>query len=74
MKCVPVYIRIQPQKISLLRFLVEGYDGLAVVSTIDAASGLVRLLLPRSRYKELVALLEAFAGDLAENRTVAARE
>jgi hypothetical protein len=62
-----VYIRIPPRKISLLRFLVEGYDGLAIVSTIDAADGLVRLLLPRSRYGEMLALLSALSRDILGN-------
>ncbi|MBM9613548.1 DUF4911 domain-containing protein [Desulfobulbus rhabdoformis] len=40
---VECYLRIRPEKISWLRFIFEGYDGLAIVSTIAAKQGLVRI-------------------------------
>ena len=36
-------IIVAPNEIHALRFLLEGYDGLAVVSTEDPRLGLVRL-------------------------------
>ncbi len=56
--------RVRPDKISLFRFLLEGYDGLAVLSTLDAGEGLVRLLVPESRCTELLQLLAAISEDL----------
>lgn len=58
------YLRIRPDKIALFRFLLEGYDGLAVLSTMDAKQGLVRLIVPKSRYAELWRLLFAICEDL----------
>ncbi|CAK8719846.1 MAG: protein of unknown function (DUF4911) [Candidatus Electronema aureum] len=58
------YLRIRPDRISLFRFLLEGYDGLAVLSTLDARQGLVRLIVPKSRYAELWALLAAICEEL----------
>ena len=58
------YLRIRPERISLFRFLLEGYDGLAVLSTMDAKDGLVRLIVPASRYTELWDLLFAICDDL----------
>ena len=58
------YLRIRPERISLFRFLLEGYDGLAVLSTMDAKDGVVRLIVPASRYTELWDLLFAICEDL----------
>jgi hypothetical protein len=60
------YLRIRPDRISLLRFLLEGYEGLAVLSTVDVRRGLVRLLVPACRYEELWSLLAAVCEDLAQ--------
>ncbi|MCI5125942.1 MAG: DUF4911 domain-containing protein [Candidatus Electrothrix sp. AR5] len=59
------YLRVRPDRIALFRFLLEGYDGLAVLSTMDAKQGLVRLIVPESRYAELWRLLFAICEDLA---------
>ncbi|MHB8809076.1 MAG: DUF4911 domain-containing protein [Desulfobulbaceae bacterium] len=59
-----MYLFIAPARISLLRFLLEGYDGLAMLSTLDSKTGLVRLLFPGPRYMELAAFLNAIAADL----------
>lgn len=58
------YLRVRPDRIALFRFLLEGYDGLAVLSTMDAKQGLVRLIVPESRYAELWLLLFAICQDL----------
>lgn len=59
-----LYLFIAPARISLLRFLLEGYDGLAIPSTLDSKTGLVRLLFPGARYMELAVFLNAVAADL----------
>ena len=59
-----LYLRIRCEEIAYLRFILEGYDGLAVLSTMDADTGLVRLLYPASRGPELFSLLEALAPGL----------
>lgn len=64
MHCVSIYLRIPPRKISLLRFLLEGYDGLAILSTLDSSLGTVRLLVPKPRYNELYKFLDGTADEL----------
>lgn len=59
------FLRIRTDRISLFRFLLEGYDGLAVLSTVDGQQGLVRLIVPKDRYTELWTLLAAICGELA---------
>ncbi len=58
------YLLIRPEKISWLRFILEGYDGLAVLSTISAKTGLVRIQTLESRVTETMRLLDAVALDL----------
>jgi len=60
-----LFLRIRTDRISLFRFLLEGYDGLAVLSTVDVQQGLVRLLVPKARYTELWQLLAAICDDLS---------
>ncbi|MGR0481450.1 MAG: DUF4911 domain-containing protein [Candidatus Electronema sp. V4] len=59
------FLRIRTDRISLFRFLLEGYDGLAVLTTVDVQQGLVRLMVPKDRYEELWALLAAVCEELA---------
>ncbi len=59
------FLRIRTDRISLFRFLLEGYDGLAVLSTVDVQKGLVRLIVPEGRYGELWRLLAAISEELA---------
>jgi hypothetical protein len=59
------YLHIRPEKISWLRFILEGYDGLALLSTISASTGLVRIQTLECRFLETMRLLEAMAADLS---------
>ena len=60
-----LFLRIRPERISWLRFLLEGYDGLAVLTTLSAADGVVRLRLLDCALVETMRLLAAVAGDLS---------
>ena len=62
---VECYLSIRPEKISWLRFILEGYDGLALLSTISASTGLVKIQTLGCRFMETMRLLEAMAGDLS---------
>jgi hypothetical protein len=41
MKTVRQYYRVDRRQINLVRFTFEAYEGVAVVTTLDAASGLI---------------------------------
>lgn len=58
------YLLIRPEKISWLRFILEGYDGLAVLTTISAEKGLVRIRAFASGFDEIMRLLDALAEGL----------
>ena len=58
-----LYLRINPRRIYFLKFLLEGYDGMAVLSTIDVRTGLVLLRFPMESQRVLFELLS----DLVES-------
>lgn len=59
-----LYLRIDPSRIVYLKFLLEGYDGLAILSTIDAHTGLVLIRYSGDVQAVLFELLADLAADL----------
>ncbi|HHD64214.1 MAG TPA: DUF4911 domain-containing protein [Desulfobulbaceae bacterium] len=55
---------MNPQKISLFRFLLEGHAGVATLSTVEAKQGLVKTLVPVSRLPEFWPLMTDISGTL----------
>ena len=56
--------RIAPERIHFLKFILEGYDGLALLSTLNEKEGLVRLLFAPETRQEVEALLADLAGQI----------
>ena len=51
------YYRLQPAEIAWLRFVLESYDGLAFVRSLDGRQALVEIAYPPSRSVDAEALL-----------------
>lgn len=49
-------------QIHFLKFLLEAYEGAAVLSTVDKAAGLVTLLIAPGREAEVAALMADLKG------------
>ena len=59
-------LRISPDRIHYLKFILEGYDNLATLSTINARQGLVEIrYLPESK-KDLTDLLTEITSDIVK--------
>jgi hypothetical protein len=59
-------LRISPDKIHYLKFILEGYDNLATLSTVNARQGLVEIrYLPESE-KDLTDLLTEITSDIVK--------
>ena len=43
LQTVTKYLRIDRREIAFLKFIIEAYDGIAVVSTVDPMAGIVKL-------------------------------
>ncbi|MCP3176665.1 DUF4911 domain-containing protein [Desulfuromonas sp. KJ2020] len=56
--------RTPRQHIAYLRFVLESYDGLAFIRTLDSRQALVEIAYPPSRRLDAEALLSALAQEL----------
>ncbi|SDP17116.1 DUF4911 domain-containing protein [Desulforhopalus singaporensis] len=57
------YLRISKDKFHYLKFILEGYDNLAILSSFDN-NGVVVLRYPDGLSRELFELLESIAVDI----------
>ena len=57
------YYRLPRREIGYLRFILESYDGLAFMRTIDAGNGLVEIAWPPARTVDVEPLLAALEGE-----------
>ena len=59
-------LRISPDRIHYMKFILEGYDNLATLSTVNARQGLVEIrYLPESK-KDLTDLLTEITSDIVK--------
>lgn len=58
------HYRIAPAQIGLLRFLVEGYDGILFLCTIDASAAIVELSWSESCLDEAERILAGLSLEL----------
>ncbi|WP_457576918.1 DUF4911 domain-containing protein [Desulfomarina sp.] len=57
-----LFLRIGPERYHFLKFILEGYDNLAVLSCIENKKGLVVLRYGDKSEKEVFSLLSSIAG------------
>ncbi|MFH1152287.1 MAG: DUF4911 domain-containing protein [Pseudomonadota bacterium] len=55
--------RVQKSRIGFLKFIFEAHDGLAVITTLDAASGLVKIIMAPGCVDETRAVLDDLKKD-----------
>ena len=60
-------LEITPERIHFLKFILEGYDGLAILSTVDARQGIVEMRYPPEIEKDLMKLLLEIVPQIAKN-------
>lgn len=57
MRLQTIEARINPERIHFLKFILEGYDGLAVLSTLNEHEGRIKLAFPAESRLEVRTLL-----------------
>lgn len=57
METLKKYYRIDRRNISFLRFIFEGYDGIALVTTINADQGVIKLSIAPGCMEEVGSVL-----------------
>jgi len=60
-----LFLRIRPDRFHYLKFILEGYDNLAILSSHDMARGIVRLRYLSSSRQELFYLVSSLAKKLS---------
>ena len=63
-----IFLRISPEKFHYLKFILEGYDNLAILSSHDSSAGIVVIRYPQAMAKDLFGLLRDLAPNLAKIR------
>jgi hypothetical protein len=58
------YLKIPPANIAQFKFLIESYDGLGIVRTLNRLSGEVVVLAPRDTASTVDALLTSIKNEL----------
>ena len=63
-----LFYRIHPYEIHYLKFILEAYEGLATLTTLNSKTGLNQLAVPPGRQDHLESLLEVLAPELGLER------
>ncbi len=58
------YFRVDPREIYFFKFILEGYDGLGVINTIDREKGLIRVVVPECQRNLFDRLVSALSEEL----------
>jgi hypothetical protein len=58
-------LRIAPDKFHFLKFILEGYDNMAILSSLNSREGLVVVRYPETSAKELFGVLEDICQELS---------
>jgi hypothetical protein len=65
-----VFLRISPNKFHFLKFILEGYDNLAILSSFQGSDGIVVIRFPQEMTKDLFDLLGCLADNLSKSNKV----
>lgn len=64
MQCQKKYVRIDKRQIGFMKFIFEAYDGIANLTTIDAALGIVSINIPKGCDEVVDNLLKTLGRDI----------
>ncbi|MDX1776676.1 MAG: DUF4911 domain-containing protein [Desulfobulbales bacterium] len=59
-------LEISPDRIHFLKFILEGYDGLALLSTLNSRQGLIEIKYPPEVEDDLKDLLKKLAPQIVK--------
>jgi hypothetical protein len=61
--CFNRFFRMPPRDIAYFQFVIEGYEGIATVSTVDSRAAVVMLCIPDGLEGFVDDVLQALAGE-----------
>jgi len=59
------YYRISRGDIAYIKYLLEGYEGLAMVTTIDRYDSIIKMLIAPDFISEVEGIVDALKGEIA---------
>jgi hypothetical protein len=68
MDTVQWYFRIRRKDIAYLKFILESYEGLGVLRTVDPRSGIVEVMVPPGMEKDMETVLEGLGDEIPMER------
>ena len=68
--CSEIILRINPERIYFVKFILEGYDGLAIMSTVDPKQGIIKIFFPEEVRAEVEHLLKDLAPSIDSAKSV----
>ena len=67
--CSEITLRINPERIYFVKFILEAYDGLAGQSTIDAKQGIIKICFPEEVRADVELLLQELEPNIRPQET-----
>jgi uncharacterized protein DUF4911 len=64
MDLIEIYLRIQREDIALLKFVIESYEGIGIVRTIDRKKATVAVLAMPDSIEDIWAVLESLREEM----------
>ena len=64
MKTIEKYFRVQRKNIAFVKFILEAYDGMAVMRTLDPYEGVVELIIAPDFEKEVNEILDSLRDEV----------
>lgn len=64
MQCQKKYVRVDKRQIGFMKFIFEAYDGIANLTTIDAALGIISINIPNGCGEVVDNLLKTLGRDI----------
>lgn len=63
METIQKYFRVQRKNIAFLKFVLEAYDGVAVMRTLESHEGVVELMIAPDFEREVTEILDSLRGE-----------
>lgn len=60
-----VFYRVDRKDLVLLKFILEAYEGMSTMSTVDRIAGIVRISIPAGFVPDMESLLAELSGTLS---------
>jgi hypothetical protein len=65
MNTIQMYFRVNPKDQAYVKFLVESYEGLAAIRTVDPREGIMEWMIPPDLVEQAEALVESLRAEIS---------